>query len=211
GRLTGEVTVAPVLDASGRCTHLVGSVHDITERKRTAEALEQRVVERTAELAVAKESAESADRLKSAFLATMSHELRTPLNSIIGFSGILLQRLAGPLNDEQAKQLGMVSGSAAHLLALINDVLDISKIEAGQLELVVERFDVGAAIERAVAMVRPQAERKGLTLASDVAPTVGAMTSDRRRVEQILINLLSNGVKFCDHGGVRVEATCVDG
>ncbi|WP_292418404.1 histidine kinase dimerization/phospho-acceptor domain-containing protein [Methanoregula sp.] len=97
--------------------------------------LEELVAERTRELATAKEAAESADRLKSAFLATMSHELRTPLNSIIGFSGVLEQELAGPLNDEQKKQLAMVSESAEHLLALINDVLDISKIEAGQLNV----------------------------------------------------------------------------
>ena len=127
-------------DAAGVCTHLIGSVHDITEIRRAEEEirklnqeLEQRVAERTRELEIAKERAESADRLKSAFLATMSHELRTPLNSIIGFTGILLQGLVGPLNEEQDKQLNMVQDSARHLLELINDVLDISKIEAGQI------------------------------------------------------------------------------
>ena len=96
--------------------------------------MEQRIIERTAELAAAMEKAQAADRIKSAFLATMSHELRTPLNSIIGFTGILLQGLAGPLNQEQHKQMAMVQNSSRHLLALINDVLDISKIEAGQLD-----------------------------------------------------------------------------
>ena len=129
-----------VLDERGQVAEILSIGLDITARKRVEEelratqaSLEQRVLERTAELAVARDRAEEADRLKSAFLATMSHELRTPLNSIIGFTGIMLQGLAGPLNAEQTKQLGMVQSSARHLLALINDVLDISKIEAGQI------------------------------------------------------------------------------
>ena len=171
-----------------------------------AGVLEERVAERTSELAVAKERAEDADRLKSAFLATMSHELRTPLNSIIGFTGILLQELAGPLNPEQEKQLGMVQGSARHLLALINDVLDISKIEAGELDLAFDPFDMREAVESVAAIVAPMAEKAGLGLRVDLAPEVGRIVADRRRVEQILLNLASNAVKFTERGEVRVES-----
>ncbi len=165
--------------------------------------LEQRVVERTAELSIARDRAEAADRLKSAFLATMSHELRTPLNSIIGFTGIILQGLPGPLNGEQHKQLEMVRGSARHLLALINDVLDISKIEAGQLEVVREPFDLRASIGKVVGIIEPLAGMKGLALHAELAPDVGRASSDQRRVEQVLLNLLNNAVKFTERGEVN--------
>jgi len=186
---------------------------DISERKRAEralrelnESLELKVHERTVELELARERAESADRLKSAFLATMSHELRTPLNSIIGFSGILLQQLPGPLNPEQHKQLSMVQGSARHLLELINDVLDVSKIEAGQLEVRRAPFDLHASIERVVASVRPLAQRKGLSLDLQLTAAPVSLQSDRRRVEQVLLNLLNNAIKFTDQGVVRLSA-----
>ncbi len=159
-----------------------------------------------ARLKKAKERAESADRLKSTFLATMSHELRTPLNSIIGFTGIMLQGLTGPLNAEQQKQLGMVQGSSTHLLDLINDVLDISKIEAGQLEMLPRRFSLRQSIEKVINTVAPLASQKGLTLETEIAAQVREIKSDSKRVEQILINLLSNAVKFTDRGGVRLRA-----
>jgi signal transduction histidine kinase len=151
------------------------------------------------------EAAQEADRVKSAFLASMSHELRTPLNSIIGFTGIILQGLAGPLNPEQEKQLSMVRDSSRHLLNLINDVLDISKIEAGQLQTVSEPFGMREAVAKVVRTMTPMAERKGLKLVADVSSVVGQITSDRRRVEQILINLVNNAIKFADQGEVRVE------
>ncbi|HRE79625.1 MAG TPA: PAS domain S-box protein [Opitutaceae bacterium] len=195
---------------------LVGVGIDISERKRAERALreahekmEQNVERRTEELRVALERAEAADRVKSAFLATMSHELRTPLNSIIGFTGIVLQGLAGPLNAEQTKQLGMVRSSARHLLELINDVLDISKIEAGQLEVHPEPFDLRSSLERTIGLIRPMVDKKGLGLCSTVSDEIGQMVSDRRRIEQILLNLLNNAVKFTEHGSVSLAAVIV--
>jgi PAS domain S-box-containing protein len=188
------------------------TLNDITDSKQAERALrdshgqlEVLVGERTRDLRRALIAAEAADRIKSAFLATMSHELRTPLNSIIGFTGILLQELAGPLNEEQTKQLGMVRGSARHLLDLISDVLDISKIEAGQMEVRNETFDLHESIERVVASVRPMAEKKQLGVALDIDPALREMTSDRRRVEQILLNLLNNAIKFTERGSVSLR------
>lgn len=168
--------------------------------------MEKRITERTAELEIAKTKAESADRLKSAFLATMSHELRTPLNSIIGFTGILLQRLGGPLNAEQEKQLTMVYNSARHLLDLINDILDLSKIEAEQLNVVCEEFNLRESLDKVIRSSQPLADKKGLDLSVSIAPDVVSVKSDRRRIEQILLNLLSNAIKFTEQGFVRLDA-----
>ncbi|RII26938.1 MAG: hypothetical protein CXR30_16060 [Geobacter sp.] len=220
-------------DSNGVAAKLEGFVEDITERKQAENSvreyqdnLEKLVSARTAELqasnerltmeieeraraehelSIAKERAEAADRLKSAFLATMSHELRTPLNSIIGFTGILLQGLGGPINDEQAKQLNMVKNSASHLLSLISDILDISKIEAGQMTVAMEPFKLKDSIYKVAQSVRPLAERKGLELSVEVAEAVGEVNGDVRRVEQILFNLLSNAVKFTEQGTISVR------
>ncbi|MGV8122249.1 MAG: PAS domain-containing sensor histidine kinase [Candidatus Xenobiia bacterium LiM19] len=158
------------------------------------------------DLKSAMEQAESADRLKSAFLASMSHELRTPLNSIIGFTGILLQELSGPLNPEQAMQLGFIKESSAHLLKLINDILDISKIEAGQLQLEPQLFDLVDSVQRVIQMLKPLADNRNISLEAHIGPEVDDINGDQRRVEQILINLISNAIKFTKKGGVTV--TC---
>jgi PAS domain S-box-containing protein len=206
------------MDATGAPIGMLVNLEDISERKRNEaelrqyrEELEQLVEARTAELAVAMERAQEADRLKSAFLASMSHELRTPLNSIIGFTGIILQGLVGPLNDEQTKQMGMVQHSARHLLSLINDVLDISKIEAGQLKVESERFDLAQLVTEVSRGLQPTADKKGLALECRLAPEVGSLVSDRRRVEQILINLLNNALKFTEQGGVYLECRIENG
>jgi PAS domain S-box-containing protein len=190
----------PILDTDGRLSGVLCVGNDITCLKRAE-----------AELVKAKEAAEAADRIKSAFLATMSHELRTPLNSIVGFTGILLQGLAGPLNDEQKKQLGMVQTSSRHLLALINDVLDISKIEAGQLTILHEPFDVRPLLEQVVETLRPLALKKGLELRTECACNLGLVVGDRRRFEQVLTNLVGNAVKFTEHGSVTLRCAACNG
>jgi PAS domain S-box-containing protein len=211
-------TAAPLYDFKSNLVGAIQCIGDITERRRVEielrkhhDNLEDLVKERTAELAIAKERAEESDRLKSAFLATMSHELRTPLNSVIGFTGILLQDLVGPLNNEQRKQLNMVKNSANHLLNLINDVLDLSKIESGRMGLHHEVFEMDKLIDKTVLSMKPMAERKNLVLISQVEPEVGQITSDPRRVQQILVNFINNAIKFTDRGEVHVECRVRDG
>ncbi len=160
---------------------------------------------------VSKERAEDADRLKSAFLATMSHELRTPLNSILGFTGIIKDGLSGPINDEQKKQLDIVYNSGKHLLSLIQDILDVSKIESGQLKTNISRFRINSAIEDVVQSVKPLANVKKLSLCVKDDTQKGEIESDQRRVEQILFNLLSNAIKFTEKGEVKVECHISDG
>ncbi len=150
---------------------------------------------------------ETASRHKSEFLANMSHELRTPLNAIIGFSQVLRQRLFGEINEKQDEYLGDILSSGNHLLSLINDVLDLSKVEAGQVELEVATFSLREALERGVVIVRERASKTGVSLALELAPDVDLVDADERRIRQVVFNLLSNAVKFTPEGGSVVVAS----
>jgi PAS domain S-box-containing protein len=171
------------------------------------DGLEMKVAERTHELSEANERLKELDRLKSEFLATMSHELRTPMNSIIGFTGILRQELAGPLNEEQKKQLGMVHFSARHLLDLINDLLDLSRIESGKMDLTLEDFRVADVVEKVIESLQPATSQKGLALEKEIVDPNKEIRSDLKRTYQILLNLANNAVKFTDSGSVRVAVS----
>jgi PAS domain S-box-containing protein len=196
---------------------MVGAMLDITKLKKIEIELEnhrnnlEELVElRTSELEKEKVKAQSADLMKSAFLATMSHELRTPMNSIIGFTGILLKEFAGPLNEEQKKQLSMVKTSSQHLLGLINDVLDISKIEAGKLKVSLYPFNYLTTLEKTIDFLLPQASKKRLIINSEISEMDITLISDERRVEQVLLNLISNAIKFSNKGTIKVKVDVID-
>lgn len=201
---------------------LIESVNEMLEQiqqrdtalQRAHSELEDRVRERTTQLAKANQEldlrnreVERATRLKSKFLASMSHELRTPLNAIVGFSDLLAEQTAGELNDKQKRFVNHIKQGSAHLLQLINDILDLSKIEAGQLELRIERFQINDALPEVLSTIRPLAMAKQIT----VQHTLGAdfpLYADRVRFKQILYNLLSNAVKFTPKGG-HITIQCV--
>jgi signal transduction histidine kinase len=144
---------------------------------------------------------EAANRHKSEFLANMSHELRTPLNAIIGFSEVLDERMFGELNEKQAEYVRDIHTSGLHLLSLINDILDLAKVEAGRMELALSTFNVAAALENAATLVRERAARHGVALNLLIADNVDSIYADERKFKQVLLNLLSNAVKFTPQGG----------
>jgi signal transduction histidine kinase len=153
---------------------------------------------------------ERANLHKSRFLANVSHELRTPLNAIIGFSDVLRERMFGELNDKQAEYVEDIHGSGRHLLSLINDILNLAKIEAGHMELELSTFDVPDALQNAVSLVRERANSKGVALALEEPADLGSWIADERKLKQVMLNLLSNAIKFTPAGGkVTVRAAQV--
>jgi PAS domain S-box-containing protein len=186
-----EISLSPL--RTEESAFVMSAIRDISERKRFEKALQ----EKNHELA-------KANRAKDHFLAGMSHELRTPLNAIIGFTGTLLMKLPGPLNDEQQKQLRTVQSSARHLLALINDLLDVSKIEAGKVEMAFEAVDCREVIDDVAATLRPQALDKGLVFAVHTPEQPLVLRTDRRALSQIVLNLVGNAIKFTERGSVSL-------
>lgn len=160
-----------------------------------------RIQEQDAAIRAAKEGAEEANRAKSEFLANMSHELRTPLNAIVGFSEVLLEKMFGELNDRQDEYLNDILTSGQHLLSLINDILDLAKVEAGRVEVELSRFDFRQLLEGSLVMVKERAMAHGIALSLDIAADVEMVVGDERKVKQIMFNLLSNAVKFTPDGG----------
>jgi PAS domain S-box-containing protein len=218
-----EALAAKVATRQGEVTAVVTMLHDLSETvekarlyeqvKRHSEELQERVREATAELAEQNErlrrqalEVEQASAAKSQFLANVSHELRTPLNAIIGYTALMLEGIAGELAPRQREKLGRLESNAQSLLAIINDLLDISRIEAGKMPLSLEQFGVAELVDEVMAEVEPLIERSNLEVRREVAGGIPAVVSDRQKVKQILINLISNALKFTPEGSVIVRA-----
>jgi len=173
---------------------VTAAIRDVTERKRFEQALHEKNLE-----------LEQANLAKDRFLADISHELRTPLNAILGFAGTLLMKLPGPLTHDQEKQLRMIQTSARHLLSLINDLPDLTRTEAGKVELNLESVRCQSVLEEVATALRLQAESKGLHLQVITPPSDVFIQTDHRLLSQILLNLANNAIKFTDYGEVRIE------
>ncbi len=214
-RIPVQLSVSALRGEDGQVTGFVGFAYDLTERKRAEQQLrqhkdelEQTVQQRTAELMLARDAAEAANKAKSVFLANMSHELRTPLNAILGFSSLISRD--PEFSASQRENIEIINRSGEHLLRLINDVLEIAKIEAGKLQLEISSFDFGSMVRDVVDMMRIRAEGKGLELLLDMTSECPRyITGDEARLRQIVINLVGNAVKFTAQGGVSIRfRTC---
>ncbi len=200
GRLAHESIATPVIDpVSKSVTHIIVIMRDIGER-----------IVHERQLAVALRKAEAASKSKSEFLASMSHELRTPLNAVLGFSEAMIQGIGGPLSDKQKEYAGHIHQSGSHLLGIISDILDLSKIEAGQVVLQEQPVVMEQLVESCLLMVKERAGGKGLKLKMEVSSNLPMIKADPLRLKQILINLLSNAVKFTDKGAVILSANYHD-
>jgi two-component system, sensor histidine kinase and response regulator len=204
-----ELTLAPIHNEHGNLTHYVGISNDVTNRVLAEEKVSQQNEElliANQKLALARKQAEEIARLKSQFLATMSHELRTPLNAIIGYTEIQLAGMVGELSSEQKDYQIRVLANADHLLGLINDVLDLSKIEAGRMELVQKPFALRPWLDEIEAQVRGLADEKHLAYSASLDERLPyELLGDAARIKQIAINLLSNAFKFTDKGSVKIQ------
>ncbi|MDZ4178344.1 MAG: ATP-binding protein [Coriobacteriia bacterium] len=205
--LQGEGATALLEAQEEAARTLLALQSDVARMLRSSIDLEKRVNERNEQLTNINARLEAATIAKSTFLASMSHELRTPLNSIIGFSGILLSESPGDVNEEQKRQLEMIGNSGKLLLALINDILDLSRVEAGEFELEIGDFTLGSVVSAAVDMLRIIAQEKGLEFDASVSDPDAFLRTDRRAVEQILINLTGNAIKYTDSGAVGFDAS----
>jgi PAS domain S-box-containing protein len=222
-----EVVSGKIRNERGEPMAIVSVIHDRTqqaENERLYEALkqlnselEERIAAATKDLAQQNErllwqseELAKANKLKSDFLASMSHELRTPLNAVIGYSALLLDGIAGSLQDGQADFVARSRAAAAHLLTLINDILDLAKIEAGKMPVYVERVSLPELIDEVAKQVEPMIAAKHLSFSTDVSPDCTSIESDKTKVKQILLNLLSNAIKFTNKGAVRVVVRCED-
>jgi len=193
-----EISLSPIETEEG--TLIMSAIRDVGERKRIELALQEKNVELAKAVAA-----------KDRFLGGMSHELRTPLNAIIGFTGTMLMKLPGPINPEQTKQLRVVQSSARHLLSLINDLLDLTRIESGKVELELVPMPCRPVIDEVLALLQPQAHNKGLALALVDSEQEVTVKADRRALQQILMNLVDNAIRFTDSGTVQVRLARLDG
>jgi PAS domain S-box-containing protein len=196
-------SINPVLDEKGNVIKLLGTVQDITERKHAEEERIQLLAREHAALAEA-EAARKLDKLKSIFIASTSHELRTPLNAIIGFSSMLLDGFSGELNPEQIKQLDIVHSAGKHLLLLISDVIDVSKIEAGKIDLKVSEVELKHVVDEAVSTLGASIKEKGLLVSVEVEKVT--LKTDKMRLIQCIYNLIGNAVKYTEKGSIKIIA-----